>query len=537
MPAEPWCQLNIVFEGRDAASRVIADSLGPALVTAESSGFLRAWWYMNKQPWPLRYLPTGPGVAMIGELLDQLAADGAIVAWAPGIYEPETLAFGGDDAMDAAHALFHQDSRNLVIYGPPAAAGHLGRRETTVLLCSSMMRAASLDLFEQADVWAKVAALRPAAAQVAPCRAAELVNAMRQLMACDTRQLCDRTGNGPLVGHETWVHAFEQAGQTLARLAHRGELTRGLRKVLAHHVIFHANRAGLCLEDQTELSALATEVVMGTGCKSASESGVLSGSVRPVMTGDGRSGRDEVATRLRHKLVDEIVSSGLARAPGVDEALRTVPRHRFVPGASLEDAYANSTVSIKQDGDGISISCASQPAVVAVMLDQLQPQPGDRVLEIGAGTGYNAALLACLTGPDGHVTTIDVDEDLVLAARTHLDEAAVPNVSVVLGDGALGYAADAPYDRIVATVGAHGIPPVDGPARARREATCAPAPARQCVPLHRLRATGRYLAQRRQRDEYLYAAEARHRRRSTAHDSADLHRIGAAANQQRAERG
>jgi protein-L-isoaspartate(D-aspartate) O-methyltransferase len=80
------------------------------------------------------------------------------------------------------------------------------------------------------------------------------------------------------------------------------------------------------------------------------------------------------------------------------------------------------------------------------------------VLEIGAGTGYNAALLAYLADPHGHVTTVDVDTDVVAEAQRLLASARVDNVDVVRGDGALGYSNSAPYDRIVATVGAYGIP-------------------------------------------------------------------------------
>jgi protein-L-isoaspartate(D-aspartate) O-methyltransferase len=398
------------------------------------------WLVVHEQAALATALPAaGPDVTVISDLLDQLAADGTILSWAPGIYEPETHAFGGDAAIDAAHQLFHHDSRHLLTYDPPPAPGHLGRRETAVMLCSAMMRAAGLDLFEQADVWAKVAALRHALAPAPPDRPAALATRMRRLMTASTRPLCDPAGHGPLAGHDAWVAAFEQAGQTLACLARHGSLTRGLRAVLAHHVIFHANRAGLSLEDQRTLSALATEAVMNTGSPLAAA---------PSTT----------AEQLRDKLTSEIVSGGLVRTPAVEDAFRTVPRHLFVPEASLQAAYANSTVSIKQDTDGTTISCASQPGVVALMLEQLQPQPGHRVLEIGAGSGYNAALLARLTGPDGHVTTIDVDDDLVAGARSHLEAAAVTDVTVVLADGALGYAGGAPYDRIVATVGAHGIP-------------------------------------------------------------------------------
>lgn len=92
------------------------------------------------------------------------------------------------------------------------------------------------------------------------------------------------------------------------------------------------------------------------------------------------------------------------------------------------------------------------------MLEQLQPQPGNRVLELGAGTGYNAGLLAHLVGGGGHVTTIDVDDDIVEGALSGLAAARIENVTVIVADGALGHPDGAPYDRIIATVGAHGIP-------------------------------------------------------------------------------
>jgi protein-L-isoaspartate(D-aspartate) O-methyltransferase len=114
--------------------------------------------------------------------------------------------------------------------------------------------------------------------------------------------------------------------------------------------------------------------------------------------------------------------------------------------------------SRKQDESGVNISAASQPFIVAAMLEQLAVQSGDRVMEAGAGTGYNAALMAAIAGPGGHVTTIDVDEDLVTGAREHLAAALVTNVDVVLGDGALGHPAGAPYDKIIATVGAAEVP-------------------------------------------------------------------------------
>jgi len=458
MPTATWRQHNIEFPDRKTAGRVASEFIGPALIAAEAEGVLHGWWFMNKQPWPLRYLHDGPAPAVIDDLLDRLAAEGQISGCAPGIYEPETSAFGGDAAMGAAHALFHHDSRHLLTYDPSTAAGHLGRRQTAVLLCSAMMRAAGLDWYEQGDVWAKVAELRPAADPLHREPAATMVPAIRRLMTVSARPLCKSSYS--LDGHDGWVTAFEQAGQNLAHLARRGGLTRGLRAVLAHHVIFHANRAGIPTEDQSALSALAREVVMGTNDNAAVSASAVSqqGTSLGMVTSDTAEDADTAAGRLRDALVGQIIRDGRMRTPRIEETLRAVPRHLFVPGASLEAAYANSTVDVKKDSDGTSISCASQPGVVGLMLEQLQPQPGDSVLELGAGTGYNAALLARLVGAAGHVTTIDVDDDIVLGARSHLAAAGIGNVTVVLGDGALGHPAGAPYDRIIATVGAHGIP-------------------------------------------------------------------------------
>ncbi|KPI27136.1 Thiopeptide-type bacteriocin biosynthesis domain containing protein [Actinobacteria bacterium OV320] len=454
MPPDRWQQHNITFVDRETARHTIAERLGPTLIEAETDRQLTGWWFMNKQPWPLRYLADKPAPA-IESLLSDLIGDGVAVSCLPCIYEPETDTFGGPEAMDAAHELFHCDSRHLLTYQPSPM--HLGRRETAVLLASAMMRGAGLDWFEQGDVWAKVAALRPPTAPPPPERVAELSPPMRKLMTADAHSLC--RPDGPLHAHEEWVTAFERAGAALANLAGRGALTRGLRAVIAHHVIFHANRAGLLRDDQSALSHIAREVVMGTSDHTASptEATADTDSFSAVNT-DTITTPTADAERLHNALVDQLRADGHARTPAVETALRTVPRHVFVPDASLEDAYANAPVHIKYDTDGTSISCASQPGVVALMLDQLDAQPGERILELGAGTGYNAGLLAHLVGENGHVTTLDVDDDLVEGARTHLAAAGITNVEAVTRDGALGYAEAAPYDRIIATVGAHGVP-------------------------------------------------------------------------------
>jgi protein-L-isoaspartate(D-aspartate) O-methyltransferase len=162
---------------------------------------------------------------------------------------------------------------------------------------------------------------------------------------------------------------------------------------------------------------------------------------------------------LRHSLVDQLRAEGSVRTERVEAALRAVPRHAFLPGVPFRQAYANDVVRTKFDTAGVAISSASQPSIVAIMLEQLAVRPGERILEVGAGTGYNAALLGYLTGADGTVTTIDVDEDIADAARRALDAAGFGNVTVIRGDGALGHPEGGPYDKIIATVGLWDLPP------------------------------------------------------------------------------
>ncbi len=144
--------------------------------------------------------------------------------------------------------------------------------------------------------------------------------------------------------------------------------------------------------------------------------------------------------------------------PRVEAALSKVPRHVFVPGTELPAAYADQAV-ITRRRDGMPVSSASQPAMVAAMLEQLRPPPGGSILEIGAGTGYNAALLSHLVGPSGQVTTIDIDPQVAAQAREHLAAAGVSNAQVICGDGALGWASGAPYDGIIVTASASDLAP------------------------------------------------------------------------------
>lgn len=162
-------------------------------------------------------------------------------------------------------------------------------------------------------------------------------------------------------------------------------------------------------------------------------------------------------TGLREDLVRRLWESGVVRQGAVINALRTVPRELFLPGLDLDEAYRDVAVPTHRDPAGRVVSSCSQPSMVALMLEQLSVEPGHRVLEIGAGTGYNAALLRHLVGPEGRVVSIDLDPEICAEARARTRAAGL-EVEVEVGDGALGWPAAAPYDRIEVTAAAGDLP-------------------------------------------------------------------------------
>jgi len=128
---------------------------------------------------------------------------------------------------------------------------------------------------------------------------------------------------------------------------------------------------------------------------------------------------------------------------------------RPVP-ATAEKIYSDEAL-VTRLRDGLPSSSSSQPSLMAQMLEALRLRPGHRVLEVGAGTGYNAALIATITGAP--VVSVDVQPDVVREAVDALDRAGVANVTVLEGDGYLGAPGLGPFDRIIATVGVGGVPP------------------------------------------------------------------------------
>lgn len=171
------------------------------------------------------------------------------------------------------------------------------------------------------------------------------------------------------------------------------------------------------------------------------------------------------ATELHQRLIDQLATKGLLDNPRQRAAFQAVRREHFLPGVDLDRIYRDDAVTIQAGPGGAVTSSSSQPSIMAMMLAQLDPQPGDHVLEIGAGTGYNAALLAHLVGPSGQVTTIDIDPAITQTARANLARAGVgaaetaADVEVRTGDGWLGVADRAPFDRIQVTVGVWDLAP------------------------------------------------------------------------------
>ena len=162
--------------------------------------------------------------------------------------------------------------------------------------------------------------------------------------------------------------------------------------------------------------------------------------------------------RLRKRLVETLRRRLDLHDRRIPDAFRDVPRHLLLPDTPVDEVYRDQAIVTKR-ASGVPVSSSSQPAMMALMLDQLALAPGMRVLEIGAGTGCNAALIAHLVGPGGGVTTIDIDPELVEQARAHLAAAGLSNVRVVAGDGGLGAPDHAPYDRVIATASCWEIPP------------------------------------------------------------------------------
>jgi len=155
----------------------------------------------------------------------------------------------------------------------------------------------------------------------------------------------------------------------------------------------------------------------------------------------------------RDKLVDGLKKRGYISDPAVEKAMRRVPREEFLPEEMRNEAYVDSPLPI---GEGQTISA---PHMVAIMVEQLKLKPGMKVLEIGAGSGYHAAVCADVIGPEGHLYTVERIASLASFAEGNLKKTGYASiVTVIFGDGSNGLPEHAPYDRIFVAAGAPDIP-------------------------------------------------------------------------------
>ncbi|MBV1940877.1 thiopeptide-type bacteriocin biosynthesis protein [Streptomyces sp. BV286] len=260
MHSPTWRQANVAFPDWERAETIALTRLAPLLCAAEDAGAVNAWFIVRKRPcWRVRYLPAADGQNLIDQGLDALTSERHITGWTEVIYESEVHAFGGTQAMASAHRLFHRDSRSIIGFLQSEAGRH--RRETSLMLCSLMMRSAGLDWYEQGDVWARVGAHRELPAGKERDNTDRLHVAVRRLLSVNGEDVM-RAG-GPLAHAAEWADVYTDAGRELARLTDNGQLHRGLRDVLAHHVLFAWNRIGLPYDTQATLTAAAKTVVFG----------------------------------------------------------------------------------------------------------------------------------------------------------------------------------------------------------------------------------------------------------------------------------
>lgn len=153
---------------------------------------------------------------------------------------------------------------------------------------------------------------------------------------------------------------------------------------------------------------------------------------------------------IDHHFRETAATTGYDRMPPeVRAAIAAIPRHRFVPPASRREAYRDSPLPI---GFGQTIS---QPFIVALMTTLLRPNPGDRVLEVGTGCGYQAAVLAKLVD---QVFTVEIVAPLARAANELLASLKLANVSCISGNGNAGLAEHAPFDSVIITAAAGSVP-------------------------------------------------------------------------------
>ncbi len=154
----------------------------------------------------------------------------------------------------------------------------------------------------------------------------------------------------------------------------------------------------------------------------------------------------------KERLISELRLEGI-KDEKVLEAFSKIPRHLFVPDEMINESYLNIALPI---GYGQTIS---QPYTIAVMLEALELKEGDKVLEVGTGSGYNAALIGYIIGKKGKLFTTEIVPELAEESKKKLLSLGLKNVKVVVSDGSLGYDKEKPYDSVIVTAACRDVPP------------------------------------------------------------------------------
>ncbi|MBI4981464.1 protein-L-isoaspartate(D-aspartate) O-methyltransferase [Candidatus Woesearchaeota archaeon] len=153
----------------------------------------------------------------------------------------------------------------------------------------------------------------------------------------------------------------------------------------------------------------------------------------------------------KSSLLEELKQMGINEK--ILSAIKSVNRELFISPAQAHLAYENIPLPIGSE------QTISQPYTVAFMIQLLEIHPEDKILEVGAGSGYNAAVMSQLTGEKGKIISVELVAELAKQARDNLKKAGITNVKVIHGNGYLGYAKEAPFDKIIVTAGASETPP------------------------------------------------------------------------------
>jgi protein-L-isoaspartate(D-aspartate) O-methyltransferase len=185
----------------------------------------------------------------------------------------------------------------------------------------------------------------------------------------------------------------------------------------------------------------------------------------------------ENVSKFQQQCLSQIIAShGRKLTKEVQDAFLNTPRHLFVDRyrvagnktwhqineENVDDhlpiLYKDTSLILVGDEDDNVQSSISQPSLVLNMLDLLNIKPGDKVLELGTASGWNAALMSALVGPTGHVYTVEILPEMADRSERYFADRDIKNVTVIKGDGGLGYAPEAPYDKVIFTAGCYDFP-------------------------------------------------------------------------------